>query len=143
MTFLTGYESAVCSLRISAKTSLFSTFTNDVVEGVHSAISKAAAGPKLSQTAKCHANGKELQKDLRKRSARVKRWQRSINADKHEQMHLEIKQSKRAYCMVLNIEMAVMAQERDLKLLLKSSAQHAAAAKKSWALSGRKKEGIL
>lgn len=63
---------------------LFSTFVNDVAVGVHSAISKAAAGTKLSQTAKCHANGKEIQKDLRKLNARVKRWQRSTNADKYE-----------------------------------------------------------
>ena len=51
---------------------LFSTFINDVVVGVRSAISKAAAGTKLSQTAKCRANGNKLQKDLRKLSTRVK-----------------------------------------------------------------------
>lgn len=51
---------------------LFSTFIIGVVVGVCSAISKSAAGTKVSQKAKCHASGKELQKDLGKLSVRVK-----------------------------------------------------------------------
>lgn len=70
---------------------LFSTFPSDVVVGVRSGISKAGAGAELPLRAKHHANGKELQKDLRKLNVRVKRQQRSTSAEKYEWIHLEIK----------------------------------------------------
>lgn len=73
------------------KTVLFSTFPSDVVVGVRSGISKGGASAELPLRAKHHANGKELQKDLRKLSVSVKRQQRSTSAEKYEWIHLEIK----------------------------------------------------
>lgn len=93
---------------------LFRTFISDMVVGVHCSISKAAAGTKFSQTAMCHPHGKELHKDLRKLSVGVKGGQRSNDADKYKQMHPEIKSSRWVYCMGLNTEMALTAQERVL-----------------------------
>lgn len=136
-------ESVVCSLRIGAKPSFIQDLHQGCGDGSSLCNLQGSVGTKFSQAATCHPNGKELHKDLRKLTVGAKGGQRSTDPDKYDQIHLEIKSSRWVYCMGLNTEMAVMAQKRVFSCCWSHQLSMQQQSKIVWALSGRKKEGII